>query len=90
MAKQLIVPGHSLPFEGRVVNYHGLGSGPGPAKCSCGWESESLPTTAARQRAHRAHKLEVIHYESPGKAALEAQAAEFAAGMAQPMPLQDF
>lgn len=48
--------GHGLRFEGRVNGYFGMGSGPGKGRCSCGAESETLPTTAARQRWHRQHK----------------------------------
>lgn len=90
MAKQLIVPGHTLPLEGRLAAWGRIGNGPGPARCSCGWESESLPTTAARQREHRAHKMEVIGYESPNKAAMEAWNDEVVRGLSQPMPLQDY
>lgn len=39
-------------------------SGPGHAHCSCGWESDHLPTGAARKRTHRAHKIGVL--ESQG------------------------
>lgn len=61
MAKQLIVKGHTLPLEGRVMNWRGPGSGPGRGRCSCGATSEEeLPTTAARQRWHREHKLAVL------------------------------
>lgn len=61
MPKQLIVKGHTLPFEGRVYGYLGLASGPGLGRCSCGVTSgKQLPTTAARQRWHREHKQAVI------------------------------
>lgn len=60
MPKQIRVSGHTLPFEGRIRSYHGLGSGPGPARCSCGWESGNCENTSQRQRAHRQHKLEVM------------------------------
>ncbi len=48
--------GHGLLAEGRVPNGWSYGTGSGRARCECGWESDILPTTAARQRAHRAHK----------------------------------
>jgi hypothetical protein len=76
MPKQLIVKGHYLRHEGRVFRigeryYLSLRwverSGPGLCRCSCGWESESLPTTAARQRAHRAHKEAVVAAAGAGK-----------------------
>lgn len=63
------VVGHELRNEGRVFRigeryYASLGSGerngPGSARCSCGAESPSLPTTAARQRWHRQHKADVL------------------------------
>lgn len=53
------LPGHTLPYEGRVKSYFGLGNGPGRAKCSCGAESSALESTAARQRWHRQHKDEI-------------------------------
>jgi hypothetical protein len=60
MPEQLRVKGHTLWHEGRVWGFYGYGSGPGTAKCSCGWESEVLDSTAARQRAHRAHKMDIL------------------------------
>lgn len=61
MPKQLIVKGHTLPYEGRVSTFMRMGSGPGKGKCSCGAESsETLPTTAARQRWHREHKQAIL------------------------------
>jgi hypothetical protein len=51
--------GHGLRYEGKTPDPlapWGQRNGPGPARCECGWESEPLPTTAARQRAHREHK----------------------------------
>lgn len=59
MAKGHLVKGHGLLHEGRVPGLFYWGTGPGSAKCSCGWESEELLTTAARQRAHKVHKLKV-------------------------------
>lgn len=61
MANQLRVPGHTLPFEGRVMKAGWLRNGSGRARCSCGTESDrELPNTAARQRWHRAHKKAVV------------------------------
>lgn len=51
--------GHGLRMEGRVNKYHGWGSGEGRARCYCGEESPTLPTTAARQRWHREHKAQI-------------------------------
>jgi hypothetical protein len=59
MAKQLRVPGHTLPWEGRVSDYTaywGVRGGSGRTHCSCGEQSPELPSTAARQRWHREHK----------------------------------
>lgn len=52
--------GHGLRNEGRVRSWCGWGSGPGRARCSCGEESSTLPTTASRQRWHREHKDRVV------------------------------
>jgi hypothetical protein len=49
--------GHGLRHGGRVMDTYGrYHNGQGKGRCECGWESEPLPTTAARQRAHREHK----------------------------------
>ena len=58
--QQIRVKGHTLRYEGRVWAYTRIGSGPGRAVCSCGWESEMLESTAARQRAHRRHKMDLL------------------------------
>jgi hypothetical protein len=54
------IPGHTLPFEGRVYigeSLVGHGNGPGRARCSCGEMSpEVLPSTNARKQWHREHK----------------------------------
>lgn len=62
MSKQLIVKGHTLPFEGRLVGqwHQDGGNGEGATKCRCGVPSPVLPSTAERQRWHRAHKLDVL------------------------------
>lgn len=62
MPKQIIVPGHHLPFEGKTKAQWMYRSGvaSGSTKCSCGVESPVLPTIAARQRWHREHKLDVL------------------------------
>lgn len=61
--KQLLVPGHTLrhegaPFlmdkDGKTVRNSGTH---GRALCSCGWLSDLLLSTSARQRAHREHKV---------------------------------
>lgn len=56
------LPGHTLPCEGRV-QLGGLligdGNGEGRAVCSCGQESELLPSTSARQKWHKDHKNDV-------------------------------
>ena len=54
-----VLKGHGLFAEGRVLAGYGWGSGPGRGKCSCGALSETLPSTAARQRWHKEHKAEV-------------------------------
>lgn len=60
------VKGHTLRYEGQTRGYwRSERMGPGPGICSCGVESEVLPTTAARQRWHRAHKGEVIAASTP-------------------------
>lgn len=62
MTKQVIVKGHTLPFEGKTPdqwtgrNNHPVGS----TKCSCGALSPILGSTYARQRWHRQHKLAVV------------------------------
>lgn len=57
MSKQLIVKGHTLPFEGRMMDHNG----PGFGRCSCGTTSSHLlRNTAARKRWHRDHKLTVL------------------------------
>lgn len=58
--QQIRVKGHTLRYEGRVSGFYGMRSGKGQAICSCGWQSGTLDTTAARQRAHRRHKAEVL------------------------------
>lgn len=78
MAKQLVVPGHTLLFEGAPFQWSnvyeswarmpGRGTaGTGVGRCSCGAVSESLPSGVARQRWHRDHKLQVqldaFHFE---------------------------
>lgn len=62
MAKQVIVPGHTLPFEGKTKAQWMYSSrvASGVTKCSCGEQSPMLPTTAARRRWHLTHKLEVL------------------------------
>ena len=62
MPKQLIVPGHTLWREGASVDHDQWTEGRGG--CSCGTLSPKLPSTKARQRWHREHKLEVIAAES--------------------------
>ena len=51
--------GHTLRNEGRVYDPHGYPMCCGPAVCSCGAQSESLHTAAARQRWHREHKATI-------------------------------
>lgn len=62
MPKQIIVSGHTLPREGQLRVAAGVRgrNGGGFTKCSCGEESPVLNSTAARQRWHRQHKLDVI------------------------------
>jgi len=66
MARQLVVRGHGLLFEGDAFTRDGASyswlnrSGAGHGKCSCGALSEELTSRAARQRWHRDHKLEVL------------------------------
>lgn len=55
------VPGHTLRNEGRLP--YGTWGTVGPAVCSCGWRSDMLETAAARKRAHRAHKGDVVARE---------------------------
>ncbi len=47
--------GHTLPNEGRIYvnSYRQL---IGPAVCSCGDQSEDLPSDSARRKWHRDHK----------------------------------
>lgn len=67
MARQLRVPGHTLPHEGRILGSWTWSSGPGRGVCSCGEESpEVLPSTAARQRWHREHKETVVEFTREG------------------------
>lgn len=55
------VPGHTLPYEGKILRQYRWSNGPGKAKCSCGAESAlELESTAARKRWHREHKRAVI------------------------------
>lgn len=61
------VPGHTLWHEGRILTYHGWGSGEGKGLCSCGEQSPALPTTAARQRWHREHKQAVLDAQREAK-----------------------
>jgi hypothetical protein len=56
--KQLRVKGHALEAEGRRRCCFSYGGGYGKGHCSCGLSSPDLPSTAARQRWHRAHKQE--------------------------------
>lgn len=58
--QQIRVKGHTLKWEGYLRVYGGFRNGEGKAHCSCGWESEVLPSTAARKRAHRRHKFELL------------------------------
>jgi hypothetical protein len=65
MPKQTIVKGHALIREGWPHDsfgqaYYNTAVSQGKAKCSCGTLSGYLPSTAARQRWHRVHKLEVL------------------------------
>ena len=60
MPKQIRVPGHTLPREGRILDKYGYWGVKGPARCTCGWESEELTSDGQRQRAHRQHKLDVL------------------------------
>lgn len=64
-AKQVLVRGHTLLFEGDAFGSKGgpaLGrpTGAGSGKCSCGALSGELANRAARKRWHREHKLEVV------------------------------
>lgn len=55
------VPGHTLPFEGRISEFNRMSNGPGKGSCSCGATStQVLPNTANRKRWHREHKREVL------------------------------
>ena len=50
--------GHTLPNEGRI-QAEGLWVEHGPARRSCGVESEPLKSDNARRRWHFAHKAEI-------------------------------
>ncbi len=50
--------GHTLPNEGRI-QVRGIWVEVGPARCSCGVESEPLKSDNARRRWHFAHKAEI-------------------------------
>ena len=63
------LPGHGLQYEGRACIPDGEGgfilastksNYAGRALCSCGEQSDILPSDAARKRWHRAHK-EAVH-----------------------------
>lgn len=64
--RQLLVPGHTLAFEGAPHTDEGHrdgrwgAAGSGRAKCSCGDLSDVLSTTRARKQWHRDHKTDVM------------------------------
>lgn len=66
------VPGHTLRHEGaphdttgrRIGSYWRTGS-TGAARCSCGQQSDDLPSAAARKAWHRQHKLDVLTGNTP-------------------------
>jgi hypothetical protein len=60
MPKQLRVKGHTLANEGAIIDEHGYWHSNGPARCTCGWESEVLDSDGARRRAHRTHKYRLL------------------------------
>lgn len=74
MRRQIIVKGHTLPFEGQLRSPLGhTNNGPGHGACSCGAKSpEPLPSTAARQRWHREHKLEILARDAGMDSPMEA------------------
>jgi hypothetical protein len=57
--KNNILPGHSLPNEGRIVDGPYLSSGIGVSVCTCGTPSPLLPNAAQRKVWHRDHKDDV-------------------------------
>ncbi len=58
--RNTLVPGHGLRHEGRYWNGHAyVTGGMAPGKCSCGDESDPLPTAAARRRWHAEHKAQI-------------------------------
>lgn len=69
MSKALLVPGHTLAYEGAAHNEHGhviVGytgyihrGGKGRGKCSCGEMSEVLDSGKQRQQWHRDHKAQI-------------------------------
>lgn len=52
--------GHSLWREGRPYD-SATGHGTGPARCSCGAESEFLTSNYQRKKWHAAHKAAVAN-----------------------------
>lgn len=70
MVKALLVPGHTLRFEGAPHNDQGevdVGrtgyihrGGSGRAKCSCGALSPAFNSAAQRREWHRGHKQEIV------------------------------
>lgn len=68
-AKPLLVPGHTLAYEGAAHDEKGqvesrrgyvFRGGPGRAKCSCGELSEVLTSCAKRRQWHRDHKNDIL------------------------------
>lgn len=50
--------GHTLPNEGRI-QVGGIWVERGPARCSCGAESDVLKSDNARRRWHFEHKAQI-------------------------------
>ena len=65
MKGKTLVKGHTLVMEGRLswCRYDSLSHHFGRGTCSCGAQSDELPTTTARQRWHRNHKEEMKRLE---------------------------
>lgn len=69
MTKALLVPGHTLMWEGAAHDDNGIvmstiygvsRGGSGRAKCSCGELSEPFRSSTQRRQWHRDHKNQIL------------------------------
>jgi hypothetical protein len=56
-------PNHMLPLQGRLYVFSGWTVRRGVAMCTCGTQSDALPTATARREWHRQHRAGAVAVE---------------------------